>query len=181
LPSAVEFHDRERPEVLRRRPVALDVNRRHPLDHFREQVEAGAERHPGGELLEVRVAVPADLLDPAERAVELLAQLGRRAVGDEQVAVGVERGFPVAGPFGLLGDLAELGGRRAGGGSRRADRRVGGERGRHERAQHERDAYPEPADCRPRGHRGCLQSRIAERQGQAGHSGGGANIRLIRY
>ena len=130
---AVEFLHRERPQVLRRGPLALRVHPRHLLHHLGEQVEAPAELHPGGELLEAGVAVAAHLLHAAQAGVELLAQVGRRAVGDEQVAVRVERGVPVAGLLGPLGDVTEFGriGLRGAHGRERRRfarrRRVGGE------------------------------------------------------
>ena len=58
------------------------------------------------------------LVNVPQGCVEPLPQFGLAAVGNEQVAVCVERRFPIAGLFGLLGDVAELRRGRFGGSDR---------------------------------------------------------------
>ena len=103
-----KFVDAMLPEHLGSRPVALGVEHRHLRHELLEEVEGTGYRGRGDVLLELRVAVTAELLCAPQRSVQFLPDIGRVAIGDEEMAVGRERGFPVAGLLGCLRRCAEL-------------------------------------------------------------------------
>ena len=99
-PGARQFLDTAFPEDLWRRFLAINVKHRHLGEYLGKEIQRLGDRNGCRILLELGIAMPAELLSAPQCNVELLANVRRASIRDEQMAVRGEGGFPVAGLLG---------------------------------------------------------------------------------